>query len=132
MRLPSIKKILREDVRGAPEWISSIIEPVNSFMESVYQSLNHNVTFQENVAAFIKEIVLTTTSSYPTMDAIEFMSQLKTKAISLIICQAYVRATYVPVSITGVAWVDKNGTIQITEILGLAASTTYVIRFVIF
>ncbi len=132
MKLPVIKKILREDVKGAPEWISNIIEPLNTFMEQVYQILNHNVTFTENIASFLKEIVFTTTSAYPTMDPILFMTQLKTKAVSVKICQVYERATYVPKASTGIAWVDENGTIKVNQILGLDASTTYVVRFEIY
>ncbi len=39
MRLPSQKKILREDLKDAPAWVNGLIGPLNAFMESVYQAL---------------------------------------------------------------------------------------------
>lgn len=56
MKLPAQRKILREDLKGAPEYVNGIIDPVNSFMESTYQALNKNLTLNENIASFVKEI----------------------------------------------------------------------------
>lgn len=132
MKLPVIKKILREDVKEAPKWISGIIDPINSFMESVYQALNHNITYSENFAGFIKEITYTTTSAYPMMDNIEFVNELKTKATGVQILQAVERTNYLPApGPVYVPWVEDNGTIVLSYITGLEAGKTYVIRLLI-
>lgn len=128
MKLPSIKRILREDVKD----VKDLIDPLNSFMENTYQAFNKNITFSENVGCFIKELSYITPSTYPTMENVEFMNTLKTKAIGVWLMQAYERSTYTPA--TGpvyVPWIENNGTIIISPIQGLAASKTYLIRLLV-
>lgn len=129
-KLPPIKKILREDVKGAGEWINAVIEPVNSFMESVYQSLNKSLTYGENLATFIKEVTVRTPSTYPVMDPVEFLSELKFKATGVQVLQTIEKSTYTPVAVT-VAWVETNGTIQVSSFTGLAADKVYTVRLLI-
>lgn len=132
MKLPVTKKILREDLKDAPAWVSGIIEPFNSFAESVYQALNKNITFRENIAAFVKEITYSTTSAYPTMDNIQFMNELKVKATGVEVLQAIDKSTYTPAAgPVYVPWVEDNGNIVIGSITGLAASKIYMIRLLI-
>lgn len=132
MRLPTQKKILREDLKDAPGWITGVIDPINNFMEVVYQALNKNITYSENVAAFVKELTYTTPSTYPTMDDVEFVSVLKTKATGLQLLQIIDKATYAPpAGPVYVPWVEDNGTIVISPITGLAASKTYVVRLLV-
>lgn len=48
--LPEFKRILREDLVGVEgEWIDNLINPLNSFNEQVYSSLNRNLTIGDNV-----------------------------------------------------------------------------------
>ncbi len=134
MRLPQQKKILREDVKEAPSWINGIIGPVNSFMESTYQSLNKNLTLQDNLASFTKEITYTTPSTYPSgVATVEFNNQLRTKPIGNWVLQAFDKATYTPApGPVYIPWVEDNGVIMVSTITGLEANKTYLIRMVIF
>lgn len=134
MKLPFIKKILREDLKDAPAWISNVIEPMNSFMESVYQTLNRNITFTENFFSFVKEITYTTPSTYPSgVDDIQFMNSLKSKASGVIVAQAYEKSSYIPAAGPVYApWVENNSNIIISTITGLEASKTYLIRLIVF
>jgi len=132
MKLPSQKKILREDLKDAPDWVSGIIGPVNNFMESVYQALNNNITFSENIASFIKEINYKTPSTYPTMENVEFLSSLRTKAIGVQCLQVFDKSDYTPAAgPVYVPWVENNGKIIISPITGLQANKTYVVRLLI-
>lgn len=132
MKLPSIKKILREDVKDAPPWISAIIDPINTFMEAVYQSLNKNITFTENIASNVKELVVRTSSSYPTMDQIEFESGLRTRATGIMVMQAYEKSTYIPaVGPVYASWIESNGTIIVYGIRGLDVSKVYIVRLLV-
>lgn len=136
MKLPTQKKIMKEDMKGAPEYMDPVVGTVNSFMESTYQALNKNITFQENIASFIKEINYTTNAAYPGTpnEPVKFQNQLKTRPIGLLAIQVYDKATYTPVSIAGsVPWIEDNsGSIVIHNLPGLEASKTYVVRFLIF
>lgn len=128
MKLPTQKKILREDLKDAPNWISGVIDPINNFMETVYQTLNKNVT-EENTASQIKELTYKTPSTYPTMDNVEFISGLKTKARGVAAMQVYDKDTYTPAAgPVYVPWIEDNGTIIIYPITGLQASKTYIVR----
>lgn len=133
MRLPSQKRVLREDVKGAPSWINPLIDTLNSFMETIYQAMNRNMTFSENIACTIKELTYSTPSTYPSgVELTEFMSNLKTKATGVMLMQAYEKATYTPPpGPIYIPWVEDNGTIQIGTITGLEASKTYIVRLLV-
>lgn len=133
MRLPTLKKILREDLKGAPDWVSSLIDPLNSFMETIYQGFNKNLTITENVGCFVKELTYTTTSTYPVSIDVQFMSTLKTKAIGVQLLQVYEKANYTPPpGPVYIPWVEINGSIVVGAITGLEASKTYMIRLVVY
>ncbi len=133
MKLPTIKKILKEDVKGAPSWINGIIDPINTFMESVYTTLNKNVTLNDNIASFVKELTYRTPSTYPSgVLNVSFTNALKTKAIGVLVMQAVDNSSYTPVQIGNVPWIEDNSGIVIYGIEGLSASKSYNIRLVIF
>ena len=133
MRLPSQKRVLREDVKGAPGWINPLIDTLNSFMETVYQALNRNITFGQNVACQIKELSYRTPATYPAgVENIEFLSDLKTKATGVMLMQVYDRADYSPPpGPVYVPWIENNGTIIIYPITGLEADKLYVVRLLV-
>lgn len=134
MRLPTQKKILREDLKDAPAYVNGIIEPVNTFMEALYQALNKNITLSENIASFIKELIYVTPSTYPAgVEDVSFQNALRTRPIGVMVMQAYERTTYIPaVGPVYVPWIEDDGNIIISSITGLAASKTYLVRLVIF
>jgi len=74
-KLPSKRKLLREDLKEAPAWIDKILGFVNPFFEDVYFSLNKNITLRENIDCDVREITIETTSTYsnniPNVDAIQ-------------------------------------------------------------
>ena len=133
MKLPTQKKILKEDLKDAPSYVDGIINPVNSFMESAYAALNKNLTLTENIASFVKVLEYRTPSTYPTMDNVEFLNQLKSKPTGVMVMQAYNKDTYIPAAgPVYVPWVENAGSIIIHPITGLVASKIYVIRLVVF
>lgn len=134
MRLPTQKKILREDLKDAPGWVSGIIDPINSFMENVYQSLNKNITLQDNVASNIKEITYRTDSSYPSpQEVVTFQNTLRASPIGIVLLQVYDKANYTPPpGPVYIPWVNDNGTITISTITGLEADKAYLVRMVVF
>jgi hypothetical protein len=133
MKLPTQKKVLKEDVKGAGPWITPLLDTLNSFMEIIYQAMNRNITFRENIACQIKEITYKTPSTYPaSVEQFRFISTLKTKATGVIAIQAYERSTYVPAEGPVYApWVEDNGDIVLSTITGLEADKTYVIRLLV-
>jgi hypothetical protein len=134
MKLPTFKRILKEDLKEAPGWIDKVIGPVNSFFESIYHALNKGLTFEENIAAQIRELSFTTTAGYNGTVAqwkvINFQSTLGKRAKGLILLQlTQVEAVYTPIeNDICIDWQDLNGDIRIGLIRGLTASKTYQLR----
>lgn len=133
MKLPTIKKILREDVKDAPSWIGGIIDPVNTFMENVYTALNKNISLTDNISSFIKEITYRTPSTYPMgVENVSFVNQLRTRATGVLVMQCFDNADYTPVATSNIAWVEDVNGIVIHTILGLSASKSYTVRLAVF
>ena len=128
MKLPIIKKILREDISTAPSWIDQVIGPINSFMETIYMSMNKNLTFTENLASFVKEL----TYKADGTTVVSFPNTLKTKAMGVVLLQAFQKKDYTPVLTTVyIPWVESNNEIKISPIIGLTNGETYTIRVLV-
>jgi len=88
-KLPTNRKVLTEDLKELPpevkKGIQPLVETFNNFASVVYQNLNKNITFDANIACFIKELTYKTPASYPVMENMSFVSELKTKAIGVAI-----------------------------------------------
>lgn len=134
MKLPTIKKILREDVKEAPSWVNGLIDPLNAFMETVYQALNKNLTLTENVASFTTEIIYKTVSTYPTSQGtFDFQSTLRTRPIGVMLMQIYDKSNYTPPpGPVYIPWTSQGSQIVLDTITGLEASKSYLIRLVVF
>lgn len=133
-KLPTQRRILREDVKEAPSWIENLLSPLNSFMDSVYRALNRSLTFSDNISSEIRTLTFITRPDYTTaspvtagFEPLQFVHSLKTKPFGCFICQLveqgsnYVIVTQ-PVSID---WNEVNGTVFINYISGLKDSTNY-------
>lgn len=59
MKLGGIKRISKEDLakkdKNLPEWIDSLLEQLNPFIEQVTVALNGNLTFEDNFQAKVVE-----------------------------------------------------------------------------
>ena len=44
--LPPIRRISKEDLQEAPDWVEKLIYPINLFFDSVYRALNGRLTFE--------------------------------------------------------------------------------------
>ena len=133
MRLPSQKKLLREDLKDFPEGSVSMINTINSFFETVYQALNRNITFQDNFASFVYVFTYRTPTTYPaSVPAVEFTNTLKTKPVGLWAIQVYDKSNYKPAAgPVYVPWIENNNLIQMGTITGLEADKSYLIRVVV-
>lgn len=132
MRLSTQKRILREDLKEAPGWIDGLIDPLNNFMESVYNALNSNLSIGENIMGFYQDVVYKTPSTYPVMDTVKFINRLKVPAKNVQIAQVYEKNTYIPAEGPCFApWIENSGTIFIYPVTGLVANKIYIVRFLI-
>src|SRR4030095_16438419 len=54
MKLQNIKRLTREEVPEAPDWIEKVLTPFNQFMEQVTVALQGRLKFGDNLAGTIK------------------------------------------------------------------------------
>jgi hypothetical protein len=142
-KLPIQRKILREDIKEAPQWIDKVIYPVNTFFESVFNALSRNITFSENIGCQIKELEFNTTGSYDGTAAeweeLSFPKTVKFRANGVLLAQiidlGVINSTttaYTPIEgDVYVDWQESNEEIVIGLIRGLTLSHTYKVRFIV-
>jgi len=129
--LPTIKRVQRSDLGGdIPEWVDSLLSPLNQFIEEVYSAFNKNLTIPENVKGQIKNLTFRTSSSYTSskeFTEITYLNTLGRKTQILLL--GYVEEIGTPKkkhdAIT-ISWYDNNdGTVTIHYISGLSNSKNY-------
>lgn len=64
MKLPSIKRLVQEEIDTKTGWLPKLLSPLNSFLESVYQALNKGLTVKDNLDGEVKDIELDGTYPY--------------------------------------------------------------------
>jgi len=139
--LPPIRRITKEDLRDAPEWVTFLLYPLNTFMESVYSALDANLTLGDNISGcgscFIS---FKTRSDYgtasPLTDGFEMQtvsSPLKYKPKSVVAGQVTEIDKYsVITDPVTIHWDYLNGLIRVKYVTGLTASKKYRINLLIF
>lgn len=139
MSLPRLRKILREDLKEAPNWVDRLIDPINQFMESTFNLLNKNITFNGNIACQIKGLDFTTSPIYDkndpnTFNPVKFQSTLRTKAFGMQTVKIVeVGGNYTPITDPiHVDWYEYDGMIHIPFICNLKPSTRYKINLLLF
>lgn len=130
--LPTIKRVQRSDLGGdIPEWVDSLLSPLNQFIEEVYSAFNKNLTIPENVKGQIKNLTFRTSSSYTSASKdfteITYLNTLGRKTQILLL--GYIEEIGTPKkkhdAIT-ISWYDNNdGTVTIHYISGLSNSKNY-------
>jgi hypothetical protein len=140
LRLPSVRLISRQDLKDAPSWIDRLLGPLNQFLGTVYQGLDKQLTFQENIRATVKELTFRTLGTYGAGDAaaqftpIVFPTGLRVNAINVQIAQIYElsRTDFITTGAITPIWKEIDGNIHVLFISGLEVATQYFIRFVVY
>lgn len=137
MKLPIYRRISREDLTEAPDWIGKMLYPINQVFETVYNTLNKNLTFADNFLSFQKSVQFTTKSTYNAgaWDVIQFAipNNFNVKVLGVLILNLKpVDTTLIAGSSpTSLVWSEVNRVVQIDWIAGLSNSTTYNLTVVV-
>ena len=136
-RLPLIKRILKEDLPEAPDWVTRLLYPLNLFFENVYNALDGNITFGENIESQSKQITFTTSSTYDgsqaNFETISFPNELRRAPNGLILLQiTQIEGTFTSITTAPfVNWLNVNNIINIYLITGLTASKSYRLKILL-
>lgn len=131
--LPTSIKVNKQDVQNAPLWLFPMLSTYNTFNQAVYDALNGQVTFGDNVRCQIKELTFRTSSTYSTgnWDGLSFLCDLKVKASGLFLMQILRTDGAVIDDPVFVNWEYVNGYIEIPWVTGLVDATQYTIRMMV-
>ena len=86
--LPTIKRVQRSDLGGdIPQWVDSLLSPLNQFIEEVYSAFNRNLTIPENVKGQIKVLNFRTATNYSSkiFTEINYLNTLGRKTTVLLL-----------------------------------------------
>lgn len=132
-KLPIFRRIRREDIPEAPEWIDFFIVSINQFFETTYNAFNKSLTFTENMDAQINEFSLVGGAA-ATNNIYRFPISTKSRPRNLVITRINrADGSYTPLS--SAPWVDwhLDGTdVVVDSIIGLTNGIRYNITLLLF
>ena len=125
--LPAIRRIYEADVPEAPQWLSMLLRPINSFFSNIFNILDGNVTFQDNIQSKFYDIVVN--GNDPTVEIT--LNDTITDAIGVLLLQV-IQTNGEPLTSTpGIEWRQVGTTLEITKIWGLASGLDYNVRILV-
>ena len=132
MRPPIQTRFTKEDYQEAPAWFGRFLTPLNQFIEQTVQVFTKNVALGDNIQARIFTTNFQTPAGYATgdFDTIKFSwagSSLPVAVIITTISKADGSALLTSVGTP--TWRFGDGSINVTYVPGLAASTKYSATF---
>lgn len=135
-RLPNVRRLSRDSVRGAPAWFEPALRFINTFADGVYRALDRGLTFQENFVATIRELEFETASDYTSADTWteqRFQTGLRVRAMGVVPLQIQELANNEPVVMGAVTldWTERDGQIVIRWVTGLEDSKRYRLRVLV-
>lgn len=124
--LPPIKRITREDLREAPAWVDRMLYPINLFMDSVYSSLSHLLTFQDNFLSQIQTFQLVAGAA-ATNNTAKFLLTMKKRPQHMFVLSVSVNnaSNITTGGPNAIAWNYDGTNVNIISISGLTNGTTY-------
>lgn len=133
MKLPVIQRFQKNQYSDAPDWFTRFIQDLNSFTEIVWNILNKNITFEDNIDAQVYTFNQLGGTN-PEDNTLSFKTTLKHSPVALIVGQATNLEPYSTPGSTavGLTWSFAGDTITISSITGLTAGDSYQITVVAF
>lgn len=131
--LPTIKRITREDLQDAPQWIERLLSPLNQFMDAVGGALNKTLTLEENAFCQIQTMGIVAGAAAANNTA-QFLLTMKRKPQYMIPLSASVDGSSDKTSGSHVkiTWNCDGANVNITSISDLTNGTSYVLTVLIF
>lgn len=131
-KLPPIKRIVKEDLQDAPAWISRLLDPINSFMESVYSALDRDLVVGENISGETKLFTIKA-GALATDNTFTFTTTSRRTPKHVIPSRVErSESVYTPITAAvSIDWRFDAGQIIISSIVGLTNGETYNITLLV-
>lgn len=123
MKIPIQHQISRQDIPEAPDWISSLLYPLQLFMTLVITALRNQLTLQDNLSCTINEITFIAQSS-ADLNVFSFQWGKDRQPIELTMHVTRADGTYESIYPVP-SWNLVGTSIQINGIQGLTNGVSY-------
>ena len=117
--LPPLKRIYEQDVENS---ISPLLALLNNIFQSLWNALNRNLTFQENIRSQVINI------DYVGGSTINISTNLKAPLLGVLVLQTAIGP------VTGgvmAVWQQTGQVVEIKQITGLTAGSQYKLRLLL-
>lgn len=132
MKLPVIQRFQKQNYPGSAEWFTRFISDLNTFTETIWNTLNNNITPSDNMDAqvYTTSILAGAAASNNTL---AFQTTLKHTPQAVIIVNCVDKTAYSSAFTSAVfaTWSFSGTTISITGITGLTNGHTYNVTFLV-
>lgn len=118
--LPDVRRLNREDFQNAPSWLEPMLNTLNSFMDSVYNIFNHNVSLTENLNIQISTLSVETDGNGDILP-VKIKSNVRGRINGILVIKTSPSSVQAPF----VEYVQAENIITISKIAGLNTSTKY-------
>lgn len=122
-KLPTIRRLSREDYPEAPSWLDKLLFPLNSFLTSTYAALNNQLTINENM------IGQTRTVTYVGGGAASFTWPFTTNPLGYQVINV-TDSNGKNVILSSAPWLNASfsqGQVTIQNVTGLTSGVTYLV-----
>lgn len=123
MKIPVQQQLSRQDFPEAPNWISSLLYPLQLFMNTIVKALTNQLTLQENSSCVINELTFVAAAT-ANMNAFSFRWDLNRQPIELTMHVTRSDGTYASIYPVP-SWNLINGSIFVNGIQGLTPTVSY-------
>ena len=123
MKLASYKRIITQDYKAEDQdLIEQLASPINDSFNSIYNALNKRITFSENIASTVKQVVVTLDATGKPAQFIQFTVDVPNVPVIGVRCERAVNITNpgtYPTAAPFVSFTQNGNTIVINHITGL-------------
>ena len=127
----SYRRIAMEDIKGAPEWMATVLNALNLFLEQCVSAINGNLTFADNIDGMKTTVSFTTPADYATggFPNVQFTNGGTSTPSCCVIGKITASNGSKILNPTSIQWTfltsTNPGAIKIDYIAGLEANKTY-------
>src|ERR1700693_3612981 len=123
MKISLVPNLNRQDFPSAPDWISTLLYPIQLFFNTVTATLQNNLTLQDNSSCVIQQFILTAGAT-DLLNTYQFKCNLGRQPIEFNYFCTRTDGVY-DVIYPQISWNFINGNIVINGIKGLISGVKY-------